>query len=217
MTTKRYLVSVLALLACGLPAGATIATYCDNGCGANTTAAFNSAVTTDGLVYASVPDLNFTGSLTGTTQYTDGLTNIVFADSDGFGITGSLGLQASGSTDTITVSVGSQYTAVRLNIAAATSGFFFTCLDSGCNNTINLTATPQYAEYINTAMGSPWVITISAGSPDRIIIDGFDAAGMQSQADTPEIGTLLLIGTGLIVMRWMKRRPRLSFRTPQTA
>src|SRR5580698_1511511 len=130
---KRFLVPVLALAALGLPAMADVVTYCDGGGCSNTTADFNTLVTMDGLTYANPTDLMFTGSLTGTTQYTDGLTSLVFADSDGFNITGALGLQEKGTTDTVTVSVGSQYSVVQLSMVASSSGFFFTCLDANCN------------------------------------------------------------------------------------
>jgi hypothetical protein len=221
---KRFLVPVLALAAFGLPAMADVVTYCDGGgCSSNTTAAFNSLVTLDALTYANATDLTFTGSLTGTTQYTDGLTSMVFADSDGFNITGSSSLEAKGGSDTITVTVPSQYSVVQLSLVASTSGFWFTCLDAGCNTTTNLTTTPQFVDYVDTTPGTPWTITFSSGSANKLIIAAFDPAGVASQggggggSSTPEVGTLLLIGTGLIAMRWMKRVPRRFFRTPQTA
>jgi len=218
---KRFLVPVLALAALGLPAMADVVTYCNGGC-SDTTADFDSLVTLDGLTYANPTDLTFTGSLTGTTQYADGLTNLVFADSDGFNITGSLGLEAKGGSDTITVTVPSQYSVVQLNLAGSTSGFWFTCLDAGCNTNTDLTATPQFVDYVNTTPGSPWTITFSSGSENRLIVAAFDPAGVASQggaggASTPEVGTLLLIGAGLIAMRWMKRVPRRLFRTLQPA
>jgi hypothetical protein len=47
-------------------------------------------------------------------------------------------------------------------------------------------------------------------------ISGVQLAGA-GQAETPEVGTLLLIGAGLISMRWMKRLPKPRFfRSPQT-
>jgi len=221
---KRFLVPILALAAFGLTASGGTLTYCDGGgCSGNTTAAFNSLVTLDGLTYANATDLTFTGSLTGTTLYTDGLTNLAFADSDGFTITGSSGLQAKGTSDTITVSVPSQYSVVQLSLVAGTSGFFFTCLDAECNTQTNLTGTPQFVDYVNTTPGSPWTITFYSDSSDKLIIAAFDPAGVASQggggggSSTPEVGTLLLIGAGLIAMRWMKRVPRLLFRTPQPA
>jgi hypothetical protein len=220
---KRFLVPVLALAAFGLTASASAVTYCDGGgCSGNTTAAFNSLVTLDGLTYANATDLTFTGSLTGTTQYADGLTNLVFADSDGFSITGSSGLEAKGGSDTITVTVPSQYSVVQLSMVASSSGFFFTCLDAGCNTYTNLTGTPQFVDYVDTTPGSPWTITFSSGSANKLIIAAFDPAGVVSQggsggSSTPEVGTLLLIGAGLIAMRWMKRVPGLLFRTAQPA
>jgi len=220
---KRFLVPVLALAAFGLPAMADVVTYCNGSCLGNTTADFDSLVTLDGLTYASATDLTFTGSLTGTTQYTDGLTNLVFADSDGFNITGSLGLQAKGNSDTITITVPSQFSVVQLSMVASGSGFFFTCLDVNCNTSTNLTATPQFIDYVNTAPGSSWTITFSSDASNKMIVAAFDPAGVASQggggggSSTPEIGTLLLIGAGLIAMRWMKRVPRRPFRTPLPA
>jgi hypothetical protein len=215
---KRILAPVLVLAAIGLPAGAAVATYCNGGgCSTNTTAAFDSMVTVEGLTYANPTDLTFTGSLTGTTQYTDGLTNVVFSDSDAFGITGSSGLQEQGATDIVTITVPSQYSVIQLSLVASSSGFFFTCLDAGCNTTTNLTATPQFVDYVNTTPGSSWTVTMSSDSADKLIISAFNPAGLQNNADTPEVGTILLIGAGLIAMRWMRRPRQRWFRSPQTA
>jgi hypothetical protein len=84
---------------------------------------------------------------------------------------------------------------------------------------VNLTSTAQYVDYVNDAPGSSWNITISAvDTSDKTIVNSFDPAGAGGGggSETPEVGTLLLIGAGLISMRWMRRWPRHFFRTPRT-
>jgi len=221
MINKRFLVPVLALVAFGLPAGASTVPYCDGGgCSANTTAAFNTAVTSDDLIYASATDLRFTGILSGGTGYTDGTTGVSFLDTNGFSITGSDGLQASGSSDTITITVPAQYSALQLSLVAQNTGSFYTCLDSNCNTYAYVTGTAQFVDFIDDTPGSTWFVTISSQyASDKLIISAFDPAGaaQMGDSDTPEVGTLLLIGAGLISMRWMRRAQVRWFHSPQTA
>jgi hypothetical protein len=217
---KKILVAVLAVAAFGLPARASVAAYCNLNCGSNT-AAFDSVVSSDGYTYASGTDLAFSGGLSdGGLQYLDGATSVLFAASSALTITVSDVLEAT-ANNTITISVPAGYAAIRLFLSqTGVVGNAFTCLDSSCDATY-LTSTPAEVSYINTTPGSPWTITLSPDSPgERIIVDSFNPAGTSqgsSGGDTPEVGTLLLIGSGLIGMRWMKGLPRRFFGTPQTA
>jgi hypothetical protein len=217
--TKRILVPVLALAAFGLTARASIAVYCDVNCGGNTTAAFSSVLLLDGYSYANNPDLTFTGlGLSGNSlQYTDGLTNVMFASTNMFTITSSTLVASAGKS--VTVTVPAVYAAIQLNASNSGPGFDFTCFDGGCDGTI-LSGTPVEVDILNNSPGSIWSFTISTtGIPsEQITINSFNPAGMQAQgSDTPEVGTLLLIGAGLISMRWMRRAQLHFFGPPQTA
>jgi hypothetical protein len=217
---KRFLVPVLALAAFGLPAMASSVPYCDTYCGGNDTAAFSNALALDGYTYVSGTDLTFTGGLSdGGLQYLDGSTGVLFAASSAFTIT-SLTLETA-ANKAITITVPAAFGAIQLMLSqTGAPGFATTYTDSFMDDVL-LTSSPWVLDYLNTTPGSSWTITLTPGtSGEQIIVDAFNPAGIQSQgggSSTPEVGTLLLIGTGLIAMRWMKRVPRLFFRTPQPA
>jgi hypothetical protein len=214
--TKRFLVPVLALAAFGLPAGATTVAYCDgSGCGTNIMSVFNSL--TAGDTWASASPITFgdfpIGVLSGN-QYTDDLTSVMFQATHNLSDPGALDTQA-GAGDTLTITVPATYTVVVLSIFSQNGPWGF-CIDAGCDYA-NLTSTPLSVGYINDGLSGPWTIQIKEQSGAYSVgVNSFNAAG--SQADTPEVGTLLLIGAGLISMRWMKRLPRPRFfHSPQTA
>jgi hypothetical protein len=222
MSMKRFLVPVMALAAFGLPLGATVVPYCNNFCGGNDTATFASIVALDGYTYASGTDLTFTGSLSdGGLQYVDAATSVLFSASSIFTITVSDVLEA-GANKAITISVPAGYGAVQLFVSqTGVIGNAYTYTDPSQDATY-LTSTPVEVDYINTAgLGAAWSITITPGlSSEQVIIDSFNPAGTSQGtggSDTPEVGTLLLIGSGLIGMRWMKGLPRRFLGTPQTA
>jgi hypothetical protein len=210
MINKKFLAPVLALVAIGLPARANVAVYCAGDCGGNTLAAFNSLVAADVYTYASGTDLTFTGSLSGGgMQYLDGATQVLFAASSAFTINADV--LTSASNGAITFTVGAQYAAIRLMLSANGANDF-TCIDSSCDGT-PLGFTPKEIDYITDTPGSQWSVTISPGlGGEQISVNSFNPAGPGSE--TPEVGTLLLIGAGLIAMRWMPRR---VFRTPRLA
>jgi hypothetical protein len=206
MTTKRFLIPVLALTAFGLPASAGVASYCDTGnCTANASA-FETAVAAS-YVYASLNNDTFTNSLSdGGLQYIDtaDATGIMFAASSAFSLSGITLVETAGNT--ITITIPAAYAALRLSLSQTTGGNDLTYLDSNENYYATLTGTPQEVGFINNSPGSVWYVTlIPAFGTEKIQIDGFDPAGTQA-ASTPEVGTLLLIGAGLIAMRWLKRR-----------
>ena len=211
---KRFLVPVLALAAFGVPAGASIVTYCDSGCGANTMSVFNSL--TSGDTFASGSPITFgpaLGVLSGG-NYTDDLTSVLFQATHNLTDPGALDTQ-NGAGDALSITVQSNFSAllVALTSQSGIAGFY---LDSSQNNITNLGSTPTTVGYINSNPTGPWTITISKlGGANSVAVNNFNAAG---GAQTPEVGTLLLIGAGLISMRWMKRLPKPRFfRTPQTA
>jgi hypothetical protein len=229
MINKRFLVPILALAAFGLPASASIVPYCDNGCGSNTTAAFGTLIAPPTYSYAYVSGETFVGTLSdGGDEYLDSITGIEFFDSKGFTITGSGALETNGTHDTITITVPASFIGVALSVSSLSGASNYTFIDPNEDGT-QLSTTPTGLDYVNEAPGAVWSITITAVSPENILLDAFNAAtlagtdgsgGSSGGSETPEVGTLLLIGSGLIAMRYMRRIPRRVQRrslTPQTA
>jgi hypothetical protein len=210
---KRILAPVLAFVGFGLTASANGVPYCDNFCGGNNTAAFSSALATDSYSYVSMTDLTFTGSLSGgNQQYVDGPTAVMFAASSAFTINSMTLVTAANKVLTISVPAG--FPAIQLFLSQTGGGNIATTYTDSSLDLVNLTSTPLELDYLNTAPGSGWTITLTpATSGEQITVDSFNPAGAQSQSDTPEVGTLLLIGAGLISMRWM-RRAQLHFSGP---
>jgi hypothetical protein len=216
---KRFLVPVLALAAFGLPARASTVAYCDGGgCGSNIMSAFNSLTGSDS--WASASPITFgdfpIGVLSGN-EYTDDLTSVMFQATHNLTDAGVLDTQYNAG-DTLTITIPATYTVVVLSLFSQNGPEGF-CIDAGCDYA-TLSSTPLSVGYINSSPTGPWTIQISEfNGAFSIGVNSFNAAntGMGS-SDTPEVGTLLLIGAGLISMRWMKRLPRPRFlRTPQTA
>jgi hypothetical protein len=214
MISKRFLAPVLALVALGLPASASVVAYCDIGnCGLNSTAAFNTLVTADMLVYASAMDLTFTPGSLNAGSYDDGMTGVLFAASGAFSVSGATLQETTGNT--ITITVPAIYSVMRLSISQVSGGSDTTFLDAGENTQVVLTSAPTQVDFVNTAPGSVWTITIIPSfSGEHIAIGSFNPADANA---TPELGTLLLIGFGLMAMRWMRRVPRRLFQTPLPA
>lgn len=208
---KRFLVPVLVLAACGLPAGASIVEYCSgSNCGATTQSAFNNLVTLDSYTYDGLETFNVSGDLTGSI-YTDSTTGIIFQDFEGHGLTDDGGILTAPGGDTIEITIPDTILAISMTIYVG-AGL--------CDNYCAEGETSGFLGFINDGSPtSPWIVSISAlGNQANLQIDSFNAASAGVGADTPEVGTLLLIGTGLISMRWMRRLPKPRFfRSPQTA
>ena len=218
--TKKFLVPVLAFAALGVPAGATTVAYCDGGgCGTNILSAFNSLTGSDPWVSASPISFGDSpiGVLSGN-EYTDDLTGISFQATHNLTDSGVLDTQ-NGAGDALTVTVPETFTVVILSLFSQNGTGFF-CIDLACDYD-TLGATPLSVGYVNSSPTGPWTIQIyiTGGLASSVGVSNFNAVGASTSADTPEVGTVLLIGAGLIGMRWMKKlpSPRRFFRTPRTA
>jgi hypothetical protein len=93
--------------------------------------------------------------------------------------------------------------------SSAGSGSFNIVLSTGATiysaNTSGTFASRDFAGFISdTPITS---IFFYSQSPDNAVLDNFATAGQVAEA-TPETATLLLCGTGLIVMVWICRRKR---------
>jgi hypothetical protein len=209
---KRFLVPVLALAALGLPARASIVEYCSGaGCGGNIQSAFDNAVTVAGYAYDGLETFNVSADLAGS-YYTDATSGIIFQDLQGHALTDTGGVLTAPGGDTIVITIPNTILAISMTITVG-AGL--------CDNYCSEGETAGFLGFINNdSPTAPWTVSISTlGFQDNVQINDFNAAtGGASQADAPEVGTLLLIGAGLISMRWMKRLPKPRFfRSPQTA
>lgn len=217
--TKRFLVPVLVLAAFGLPAGASIVTYCaGSGCSPENATAFMNDLSTDGYALQGLTTFSSSG-LAGST-YTDSTTGIVFTDFLGmsFGVPGgALSTPATLSTPNyIVMTFPATITAIELTVNIPDG----VCLDAYCP----ANETTGFVGFLNTTPGAEWTAEIGPYSVGghSVSITNFNAAMTSGgsgpgNGDTPEVGTLFLIGAGLISMRWMKRWPKRIFRTPLTA
>jgi hypothetical protein len=212
--TKRFLVPVLALAALGLPAGASIVEYCSGtGCGSQTSAAFMNDLSTDSYTLQGLT--TFAASGISGSIYTDSATGIVFTDFLGMSLSVS-----SGTLSTPVTNSTPNYIVMTIPATIVAIEFVVNVPNGVCLNVICPTnETNGFVGFLNSTPGAQWTAQIGAFfGGQSVSINNFNAATAgASQSDTPEIGTLLLIGTGLISMRWMKRAPRHRFfRTPQT-
>jgi len=219
MTDKRFLVPVLTLLAFGATARAQSQEYCSGtnlACTTYSQTAFNTALSADdpsGLLDFS----NSLGVLSGY-AYTDNLTDIAFVDYLAGSPGGAFSYAGSGLASPVTL--GSYY--IQLTIPA---NYLAVALDINiprglCGNYCTEDQTTGFVGFINTGDPSlPWTISVGPAAGGEVTeIVNFEAYGAPAEmSPTPEVGTLLLIGSGLIAMRWIRRaRPRF-FRTPQPA
>jgi hypothetical protein len=216
MMSKRFLVPVLILAGFGLPAGAAVVQYCSgSGCGVTTEAAFNNAVTVGGYAFDGPETFNVSGDLSGYT-YTDLATGIIFQNFTSGSVGGSLTdtggvLSTPNGDNSILITIPNTILAISLTINV-TQGL----CDSYCAEG----ETTGFLGFINNdSPTSSWTVGISPLSNGGYTeISSFNAAAPGvSNSDTPEVGTLLLIGLGLIAMRWMRRVPLRVFRTLRPA
>ncbi len=218
MIRKRFLVPVLALVGFGVPAGASVATYCSgSGCSTENNAQFVSDLSTDGYTLQALTNFSTSnGSLAGA-DYTDSASGVLFADYLG------QSLSFSGTAlSTPDVFSGVNYieitlpsTVAAISIAVTSQGGV--CLDAFCP----ANETSGFVGFINSNPLAAWTVEIGVYlDGNNLEINNFSVADVSAPTgnpDTPEVGTMLMIGAGLIGMRWMKRVPRRLFRTPQPA
>ena len=213
MSNKRFLAPILVLAVFGLPAGASTVAYCDGyGCGGGTLTLFDTL--TSGDTYASASALTFSGSLglLAGNEYTDDLTSMTFQATNNLSISNGVLDTQLGAGNTLLITVPATYTFVVLTLSLQSGSEGYNIDSAG--DYANLSSTPTTVGYINASPTGPWTIQISpfAGSY-AVAVNSFDAgpAGSVGNSDTPEVGTMLLIGSGLISMRWLKRVPRRLF------
>ena len=208
MTNKRFLSSVLAFVVIGVSARASVTTYCDSSsplCTDNSAAFSNAGLLAIDFTSAMIVSNSFTDPTTSTafgnwfggtmTNPTDALTN----SENGFQITLP--------TNTMVFALNYQ----------APSGSVFVNFTVGVTNYDYTLTSSSVPLFFAVTSDQPLTNLVVSGSPENpATITNFELQGTQ-MSDTPEVGTLLLIGSGLIAMRYMRRARSYFFRTPQTA
>lgn len=230
MFFQKYLISGL-LVACAIPASAaSLTTFCVPGppCSyANSSAAstaFNTATSSDTFGNISVAQGNLTPSYTDLAsglEFNDllGLTGISNPSGwpSGTAVTAGAGI----STETITVPSGvsaiefyvgmQDFSNFTISVTDSTGGSFL----SGYFAQTSL-AIPLFFGVNTTSTITSFTIT-SQGGPDKITLGNISVGSADTPA-VPEIGTLLLVGTGLLLVGYARRRmPRLGAQALQAS
>lgn len=222
MSKKSLMISMLGLVGLMGPASASTVIYCNQSavCGSNNETAFNTVATTDGLDFGSgfesfLSNGDYTAGLTSA----DSITGLDFyaynnTTQDGVTVTGNV-LQQNvygGNTSIETVLPTGLIYAYAFNISVA-SGSAFPCIElisgppvtgGACNNQLNISSSSdtEFVGVISTTPLTDVFVGTYSGSPGDLQIKDFELG----QAQTPEVSTLLLIGTGLITLRLVHRR-----------
>jgi hypothetical protein len=230
--TRDVLISIVTLVGLAAPAHATL-TYCNSGC---TTFNNNSGMTYTtfgatavGLGDAMSSPITFvSGGLDGSGVYTDAGTGTVFT---GFNGTTAEALILSGTSlaQTGTNGNGGNTNGRSIQIVlpantyafamfvSSTSGFAgpwvelvsspsdFNNSNGNYNMSISSSSDSQFFGIIsNTAISSIFIGDLQA-SQSPVRIQSFEEGG-PADASTPEVSTFLSIGSGLILMRFLRRR-----------
>ena len=223
MISRRFLTSVLALAGIGAPGWATTTYYCDD-CGvSNNQTAFNNATST--LFFGS----GFANLMAANGAYASGIT-------DGNGILGLnfFGYNTSGTQAGVTVfnnaveqTATGQNTSLQVQLptnlvyafamhVSVVSSTGSPCVEAvsgvGSFNNANCNSQPSITsnadtEFVGVVSDSPLPsvflgFPMPASGPQLKILD-FE---LGEQAQTPETATMVLIGTGLVFMRFLRRR-----------
>jgi hypothetical protein len=214
MFTRKYLVAALILGGCSVPAFATLTTY-------SSMATFQSATATDtfsNIAFAqgnlgtstTVGDvtfstsgtslngaLNFTGWPTGTTEPS---------------------LVSGAGINTLTITLPSDVTAIDFYDGPHDFSLFTIAITDSDGGTYSNGALFQTGSIANplffgvTTTGSFTSFTITTqASVDTMTLD--DVQTGEGQSQTPEVETLLLVGTGLLGMGYFRRRRVLGLAT----
>ena len=217
MFSHRFLISVLVLACCAAPAPAALVTYCTvTGCsdpssgftGATTSDTFNSIAVTQGNLGTSFVDVGLdfsdpatlTGSLTPPSGWPTGATIVSGTSSTGNTLT----ITLPSSVDAIDFYVGMQaYDNFTISVTDSTGG---TYTDGYFNETTTGGPNPLFFGITTTSTFTSFTIT-SQTSADKITLDdiSFGSAG-SDPAPTPEVATLFLVGTGLSLMVYGRRK-----------
>ena len=215
MHFQRILVSVLVLAAAAsTPAWSTTVFYCSipTTCPGNDQTAFNNA--TSSLYFQGV---NITSGNLVSGGLVDSSTGVTIADINTY----NSNLVVSGSS--LTDNGHGFYAALPSSVY----DFWFTLTGpSGATLYLTFDANGAYENGSFTLGSSPLFVGVTSAAPitnlqldftssNTYTLTAFDINGA-SQAEAPEGATLLLIGSGLIAMRWLKKRDKQKAKRGET-
>lgn len=230
MFTRDVLISIVALAGLAAPAHATVTfSYCDSGCTDNTGTKsytdWRSAPGATGLAFSS--PITFVSGGLSSGVYTDAGTGTVITGYNGSNIDTQVAVFGTA----LAQGANGSNTGFEIKLPANTYAFaaiIGACGSSVCNN-------PIFALYAvgqgnHTSFGTNYGLTVPTGGPaqffgivsdvplDYLFISSagsFPKIGIDSfeVGQTPELSTFLLIGSGLVAMRFLRRRRQ---RRPQT-
>lgn len=226
MFTRDVLISIMALAGLATPARATI-TYCNSGCSnSNSGVTFTTFGTAAGGLgdTMSSPITFVSGGLSGSPAiYVDGGTGTTFAGysnattQNDLTVTGTaLAQTINGANSGIQVTLPANTYAFAMFLSTV-SGFGSPYLElndrivshSNYSLTVPDSSTSVFFGIVsNTPLTSLFLGNLGSGG--NVEIQSFETGG---PAPTPEISTFLLIGSGLVLMRFLRRRQRRRQRT----
>jgi hypothetical protein len=224
MLTRDVLISILALAGLAAPAHATI-TYCNSGCSnSNTGITFNSFGTAAGGLgdTMSSPVTFVSGGLSGTPAiYVDVGTGTEF---DGFNgitpndlvITGTALAQTAGASNTmiqVKLPANTYAFAAFLSVVSGGGGPYAMLINSASdfnsgNANYSLSTSAGTGTFFGIISSTP-ITSIFLGNlsnfDGKVEIQSFEV-GTAADTSTPEVSTFLSIGSGLVLMRFLRRR-----------
>jgi hypothetical protein len=215
MSTQKYLIAAVILGGCSIPASAALTTY-------STLSAFQAATSTDtfsNIAFAQGNLFSTSTSDLGVDFSTSGPDLMGVANISSWPAGTALVSTNSSGGNTLTITLPSAVDAISLYIGLTTtdSNIQISVADNGgapdtfsASPTVIITS-PYYLGIVTDASFTTFTIQ-SFGPSDHVAIDDMEIG--QAQAQTPEVATLLLVGTGLLAMGYFRRR---GLRTPQPA
>jgi hypothetical protein len=227
MTFPKLLIPVLVLAAACVPVSATTVIYCNisGDCGpSNNLTAFNNATTS--LFFPNAPILFTSSGLSAdTTTYTDTVSTTEFLednssgtaiDSEGFFSPVVTGLKTFTPGDVIQVMLPANVYAFEVNVQVSSSNGGGVCVETtssythSCSGDEVFLSSSSDTEPIGVVSSSPLTtVWLAAPSSSNLQLDNFEIGEQAPDpppADTPEVATMFMIGTGLISLGVMRRR-----------
>jgi len=208
MFRQRFLISVLVVGFCAIPASAALVTYTDSG-------SFAAGTTTDTFQNIDVTAGNLTS-----TSYTDlgvdfsdaaGL-NVVTSLGDGWPAGGAIVASHTGPT-TINISFPSGVNSIEFYTDAQLQYSYVYVSVTDSSGTINTSlyqvspTTPLFFGVTTTdSTFTSFSVSTDYPNPAQLTLDDISIGSAGSTGETPEAATLLLVATGLFLMGWMRRR-----------
>jgi hypothetical protein len=228
MSIQKIVLSAILVACCAVPASATLTTYCVPG--PSCTEANNSAASSDFTSATSADtfsDINVTQGSLGD-NYTDA-SGLIF--SDPLGLLGSpnpsgwpTGTAVVGSSTgdgtTLTVTLPTSVDAIEFYVGMQDFSNFTISVTDNSGGTFSSgwfaqtnVSVPQFFGVTTDSYFTSFTIT-SQASPDKITLDDImiGSSGGSDASPAPEATTLLLVGTGMFLMGYIRRRTHAASR-----